>query len=337
MSSGFVLVDKPGGPTSHDVVARLRRRLATRRVGHAGTLDPMATGLLVCAFGQATRLLSYLTAHDKTYEAMIRFGMMTSTDDAAGEVTTAGGADDFDPQALASAARRWTGEVDQIPATVSAIKVDGKRAHARVRAGETVELAPRRVRIDRIDLGEPVEQVVPGQGGDLNVVDVPVTVTCSAGTYIRALARDLGADLGLGAHLTALRRTASGPLNVAEADVVGEDLFDDGPVSTHTVASIISRFLPTRQISADEIVHVSHGRPLALEVTGTTALVDEAGSLLALYRPSAPGIATAERVFAAATSSKEQARSVGSTGDADDASHRPPIVDPEAESEGTAR
>src|SRR5215212_3717259 len=190
--------------TSHDVVARARRALSVRRVGHAGTLDPMATGLLVLGVGPATRLLGLVGGHDKTYEATVRFGQTTVTDDREGDVVTTTSAAAVDDAAVRAALAAQTGPLQQVPSSVSAVKVAGRRSYDRVRAGETVELAPRSVTVHALEVHR-----IDRPTADL--VDVDVTVTCTAGTYIRAIARDAGAVLGVGGHLTALRRTASGP------------------------------------------------------------------------------------------------------------------------------
>ncbi len=192
---GLVVVDKPGGWTSHDVVARLRRLAGTRRVGHAGTLDPMATGVLVVGVGRATRLLGYVAGGDKEYDATIRLGVTTTTDDAEGEVVATRGTSAVDDASVLAAMDELVGDIDQVPSSVSAVKVDGKRAYQRVRAGETVALEPRRVNVAAFEL-------LDRRGDTLDV-----HVSCSTGTYVRALARDLGEALGVGAHLTALRRT----------------------------------------------------------------------------------------------------------------------------------
>ena len=196
--SGLVVVDKPGGLTSHDVVARVRRLAGTRKVGHAGTLDPMATGVLVLGVNRATRLLGHLALTDKRYDATVRLGTTTTTDDAEGEVVetkpTSGIVDDDVRRVITT----FVGEIDQVPSAVSAIKVDGKRAYARVRAGEEVDLPARRVTVHEIEVTS------------LDLPSVEISVHCSSGTYIRAIARDLGAALGVGGHLTSLRRTAVG-------------------------------------------------------------------------------------------------------------------------------
>ena len=236
---GVLLVDKPQGLTSHDVVGATRRLAATRKVGHAGTLDPMATGLLVLGIGRATRFLTYLVGADKTYEATIRLGVETTTEDAEGEVTTAHGCrrDDLTEERLRKALAVLTGQIQQVPSAVSAIKVDGVRAYKRIRDGQDVELEARPVTIHKLRLtGRPrraradvISSAAPGAaegatadgaGGETEVVDLDVAVACSSGTYVRALARDLGRALGCGAHLTALRRTGVGPFGVDEVQTL---------------------------------------------------------------------------------------------------------------------
>ncbi|MGI5252871.1 MULTISPECIES: tRNA pseudouridine(55) synthase TruB [Streptomycetaceae] len=207
MKDGLVIVDKPGGMTSHDVVARLRRLAGTRRVGHAGTLDPMATGVLVIGVEKATRLLGHLALTRKEYEATIRLGQSTITDDAEGEVTASVPAGAVTREAIDAGIVPLTGDIMQVPSKVSAIKVNGVRSYARVRGGEDFELPARPVTVSAFAVRDV--RHVRHDGGD--VVDVDVTVECSSGTYIRALARDLGAGLGVGGHLTALRRTRVGP------------------------------------------------------------------------------------------------------------------------------
>jgi tRNA pseudouridine55 synthase len=207
---GLVVVDKPAGWTSHDVVARMRRIAGTRKVGHAGTLDPMATGVLVIGIGRATRLLGHLAHRDKDYLATIRLGQTTTTDDAEGELLASADPTGVTDDAIAGAVADLQGEIDQVPSSVSAIKIDGVRAYRLARAGNAVELAPRRVRVDVFHVR------------DRRGADVDVAVTCSSGTYVRALARDLGATLGVGAHLTALRRTRVGPFTVGDAKTLEE-------------------------------------------------------------------------------------------------------------------
>jgi tRNA pseudouridine55 synthase len=201
---GIVLVDKPAGPTSHDVVAKMRKLFNTRKVGHAGTLDPMATGMLVIGIGRATRLLGYFTAHDKEYLGTIRLGISTTTDDAQGELVTQTSALHVTESNILETVKDFRGPIMQQPSAISAIKIDGKRAYARVRDGEDINIPARSVMIHDLEI---VEISVLA---DLKVVDVKVRVVCSAGTYIRALARDIGEQLGVGGHLTELRRTRSG-------------------------------------------------------------------------------------------------------------------------------
>jgi tRNA pseudouridine55 synthase len=217
--SGLVIVDKPGGMTSHDVVARIRRLAHTRRVGHAGTLDPMATGVLVIGVEKATRLLGYLMLTEKTYEATIRLGQSTSTDDAEGEPTGTAlrPASEVTRAALDTEIAKLTGEILQVPSSVSAIKVNGQRAYKLTRAGEAPELAARPVTVYEFQI------LGISKAGDF--LDVHARVRCSSGTYIRALARDLGTALGTGGHLTALRRTAVGPYDIARAHTL-KDLED---------------------------------------------------------------------------------------------------------------
>lgn len=212
---GLVIVDKPAGFTSHDVVAKLRGMARTRRVGHAGTLDPMATGVLVVGTGKTTRLLGHLSLRDKEYTAQIRLGQTTVTEDAEGEVTGAPGAAGVTREAVEAAARKLTGRISQVPSKVSAVKVDGKRSYQRVRDGEAVELEPREVTVSAFDVHEVRDGLRAEDGTE--VVDVLVSVVCSSGTYVRALARDLGEALGTGGHLTALRRTRVGPYRLADA------------------------------------------------------------------------------------------------------------------------
>jgi tRNA pseudouridine55 synthase len=201
---GIVLVDKPAGPTSHDVVAKMRKLFNTRKVGHAGTLDPMATGMLVIGIGRATRLLGYFTAHDKEYFGTIRLGISTNTDDAQGELVTQTSALHITETQILETVRDFRGPIMQQPSAISAIKIDGKRAYARVRDGEEINIPSRSVMVHDLEI------VSIARVDELEVIDVKVRVVCSAGTYIRALARDIGARLQVGGHLTELRRTRSG-------------------------------------------------------------------------------------------------------------------------------
>ena len=233
---GLVVIDKPQGLTSHDVVARVRRLAHTRKVGHGGTLDPMATGVLVIGIGKATKLLTWVSGHSKEYRATIRFGVATNTDDAEGIATAAVGCASLSGEELESALAQLRGDIMQVPSTVSAIKVNGKRAYALARAGEDVELAARPVRISRLEVlapPRPAEYVrdeadganVPDAelpSGPVSVVDVDVVVECASGTYVRALARDAGEALSVGAHLSALRRTRVGDVTVESAMTLDE-------------------------------------------------------------------------------------------------------------------
>lgn len=254
MIDGLLVVDKPSGMTSHDVVARLRRLAGTRRVGHAGTLDPMATGVLVIGVGQATRLLGHLALTDKDYEATIRLGESTTTDDAEGERLETRDAASVSDAALAESMTGLTGDIEQVPSSVSAIKVDGVRSYARVRAGESVELKARPVTVARFDLLE--------RRGD----DVDVAVTCSTGTYIRALARDLGDKLGVGGHLTALRRTRVGGFTAEEAKTL-EQLEQD--LSVIPLAAAVAAVFPSVTVTEEEAERISHGQRLVLDITSS--------------------------------------------------------------------
>ncbi|MGI6878662.1 tRNA pseudouridine(55) synthase TruB [Microbacterium sp. gxy059] len=268
--SGILLVDKPQGITSHDVVARSRRARGTRKIGHAGTLDPMATGLLVVGVEQATRLLTFLVGLDKTYRAVIRLGETTSTDDADGESTGRPGAEGADEAAIRAGVARLTGAISQVPSAVSAIKVDGRRAYDRVRAGEEVELAARDVVVSRFDVLEVRPQ------GDL--VDVDVVVDCSSGTYIRALARDLGQTLGCGGHLTALRRTRVGPFGVEGAWDV--DALAEAELATP--AEVAAQVLGRLDVPADVARDLRHGKRVDAPdpFDGRRAAIDPDGALI---------------------------------------------------------
>ncbi|WP_433676776.1 tRNA pseudouridine(55) synthase TruB [Microbacterium gorillae] len=250
-AAGLLLVDKPQGITSHDVVARVRRGFGTRKVGHAGTLDPMATGLLLVGIEGATRLLTFLVGLDKTYTATIRLGVSTDSDDADGTVTASVSADAVTDAAIAEGISALTGDILQVPSTVSAIKVDGKRAYDLARAGETVELKSRPVTVSRFD-------VLETRRGD-EVIDLDVVVDCTSGTYIRALARDLGAALGVGGHLTTLRRTAVGPFDVAEAAALTDDI---GSAAVLPPARVATDVLGALTVSAEEAVDLRHGKKL---------------------------------------------------------------------------
>jgi tRNA pseudouridine55 synthase len=275
VSDGLVVVDKAPGMTSHDVVARVRRLARTRRVGHGGTLDPMATGVLVIGVGRATRLLTYVIGSAKGYAATIRLGQSTVTDDAEGELVATAPAGHVTDDAVHTGLAALTGEIDQVPSAVSAIKIDGQRAYKRVREGEQVELAARRVTVSRLDV------LAIRRAGE--TVDVDVDLECSSGTYVRAIARDLGAALGVGGHLTALRRTTVGGFTLAEASTL-EDLEKVAPdVVNLPLAAAARRFFPTRDADPAEAKTLSHGGPLApVGIAGPYAVFDPDGGLLAV-------------------------------------------------------
>lgn len=283
-ADGFLLVDKPAGLTSHDVVARCRRLAGTRKVGHAGTLDPMATGLLVVGVGRATRLLTYVVGADKAYDATIRLGVGTSTDDAEGEVvTTPGVGAGIDRSALDRQVAALTGDIEQVPTTVSAIKVDGQRAYARARAGEDVELAARPVTVSVFD----VHGVRPGATADgTAVTDLDASVVVSSGTYVRALARDLGASLGTAGHLTALRRTRVGGYGLDRARTLAEmeaQADADGVLATLPSADAARAAFEVRELTEAEATALGHGRWIEPSgVAGTLAGIGPDGVLVAL-------------------------------------------------------
>ncbi len=299
-TSGILLVDKPAGITSHDAVSRTRKRAGTKKVGHAGTLDPMATGLLVLGINSSTRLLTYVVGLDKEYFATIRLGASTVTDDREGDRLDQATTEDIDairPQAIVAEIARLTGDIEQVPSTVSAIKVDGKRAYALVRAGESVELRSRAVTVSafellgtrRVEVRAETETetetetaantantatdtatdtataaaTAAGQTADQAAgaatinLDLDVRVECSSGTYIRALARDLGAALGVGGHLTALRRTRIGPFRVEDAADLATMV-----VAEHLVApaDVASALFPTIALDAQQVIDLTHGK-----------------------------------------------------------------------------
>ncbi|MEN4479472.1 tRNA pseudouridine(55) synthase TruB [Mycolicibacterium cosmeticum] len=272
---GLVIVDKPAGLTSHDVVGRCRRFFGTRKVGHAGTLDPMATGVLVVGIERATKILGLLTATDKSYAATIRLGRTTSTEDAEGEVLQDISAAHVSDDAIVAAVAALRGDIEQVPSAVSAIKVAGQRAYKLAREGQTVELAARPVRIDRFD-------VLAVRRLD-TFVDVDVEVDCSSGTYIRALARDVGAVLGVGGHLTALRRTKVGRYGLDEARTI-EQLEADARVSYGLDEACLLGF-PRRDLTAAETEDARHGRALKpAGIDGVYAATAPDGRVIALLR-----------------------------------------------------
>jgi tRNA pseudouridine55 synthase len=278
-SDGIVVVDKPAGMTSHTVVARIRRMAGTRKVGHAGTLDPMATGVLVVGLNRATRLLGHLQLADKSYDATILLGATTTTDDVEGSIVTTAPVDGVTAEAIESAVAGFRGEISQVPSKVSAIKVDGRRAYERVRAGEEVALKARSVTVSRYDILD-VRSASSG-------LEVDISVDCSSGTYIRALARDLGAELGVGGHLTALRRTRVGAFELSGAHTL-EALahsFEWLPIS-----EVAAGTFPRYDADAEQAAAIRTGRPLSgLKLpAGQTAMFDPTGTFLALYEPHGP-------------------------------------------------
>ncbi|GAA3025711.1 tRNA pseudouridine(55) synthase TruB [Kitasatospora albolonga] len=289
---GLVIVDKPEGLTSHGVVAKLRWLAGTRKVGHAGTLDPMATGVLVIGVERATRLLGHLMLTAKTYEATIRLGQTTVTDDREGDVTASADASAVAREAIDAGIAALTGEIMQVPSKVSAIKIDGKRSYARVREGEDFELAARPTTIHSFVVHE--QRAAVAEDGT-PVIDLDVTVECSSGTYIRALARDLGAGLGVGGHLTALRRTKVGPygldsartLEQLEEAVKGED---GAPLEVLAIGDAAAAAFPRWDVDAEQAEQLSHGTRLkapGLGVDGPIAVFAPDGRFLALIEEKA--------------------------------------------------
>ena len=276
---GLLVVDKEPGMTSHDVVAVARRALSVRKVGHAGTLDPMATGVLVLGVGAATRLLGHLSGTDKSYAATIRFGQTTVTDDREGEVRTTTSAAHLTDEEVHAALAGQTGPLQQVPSSVSAVRVDGVRSYDRVRAGEQFELAARSVTVHSLAV-LAVRRPTP------DLVDVDVDVTCSTGTYIRAIARDAGAALGVGGHLTALRRTRSGPFDEAVARPVEEaagSLLAAGGAGFVPLTTAATAVFPERRVTAVQAVDLGHGKRIApTGAPGLHAAVDPDGRLVAL-------------------------------------------------------
>lgn len=284
---GLVVVDKPAGMTSHDVVARVRRLAGTRRVGHAGTLDPMATGVLVLGIEKATRLLTFLVANDKDYLATIRLGQATVTDDAESDITKTVDASTVSDEDIHKAIALHTGAIKQRPSSVSAIKVNGTRSYARVRAGEDVELPERDVLVTQFRV-----DAIRRTGA---VIDVDVFTTVSSGTYIRALARDVGTTLGVGGHLTKLRRTRSGAMGLDVAHTL-EDLERDFAVVD--LDSAVAQALPVVTVNEEDAALVLHGRRIATDVAeGTTCGVFCQGRALSIST-SRNGLLVPDVVFA---------------------------------------
>ncbi|KAA1430904.1 tRNA pseudouridine(55) synthase TruB [Mycolicibacter arupensis] len=275
--AGLVIVDKPAGITSHDVVARCRRFFGTRKVGHAGTLDPMATGVLVIGIERATKILGLLTTSQKSYAATIRLGQTTSTEDAEGEVLATTSAAHVTEQQITAAIAGLRGDIAQVPSAVSAIKVAGKRSYQLAREGHAVELAARPVHIARFELLAIRREE--------QFVDLDVEVDCSAGTYIRALARDVGNALEVGGHLTALRRTRAGSFGLDQARTLDE--LGERPALSYSLDDACLQTFPRRDLNVDEALDVSHGRPLAPAGTdGIYAATDADGRVIALLEDS---------------------------------------------------
>ncbi|AWB84218.1 tRNA pseudouridine(55) synthase TruB [Corynebacterium liangguodongii] len=282
-SSGIVVVDKPRGVTSHDVVARLRRIFSTRKVGHAGTLDPMATGVLIAGIERGTKLLAHMVAHDKVYAATIRLGASTATDDAEGEVLCSADASGLEDGDIAAAVRKLTGEIMQVPAAVSAIKIDGRRAHELARAGEAVSLPPRPVSVYSFDI-----LAVRREG---QVVDVDTRVHCSKGTYIRSLARDLGAALGVGGHLTALRREAVGAFTLSDASSLPH--LESHPALSLTLDEALARSWPVLTVTQEEYDALAMGKWLEPRgLKGVHAAIGPDGRAVALVEERGKRLAT---------------------------------------------
>ncbi|WP_269929076.1 tRNA pseudouridine(55) synthase TruB [Kocuria massiliensis] len=302
--AGLIVVDKPHGWTSHDVVAKMRRITGTRRVGHAGTLDPMATGVLILGINQATKLLTWVSGEEKTYDATIRLGQSTVTDDAEGEVTATAAEDrvrGLERSRVEAAVAHLTGDIQQVPSAVSAIKVDGVRSYARVRSGEDVELAARPVTVHAFDVHGLREATTDEADA---VLDVDVSVRCTSGTYVRALARDLGEALGVGAHLTSLRRTSIGEVTIGDAATLPdlEERQQHGrELPMLPMAEAADRLFRRRDLTAEEASALSHGRwieptpglPQAGRPSGANDVVP-ANHLAAAYAPDGTFVALAQ-------------------------------------------
>jgi tRNA pseudouridine55 synthase len=279
MNAGLVIVDKPGGMTSHDVVGRCRRIFGTRRVGHAGTLDPMATGVLVIGIERATKILGLLAGASKSYAATIRLGQTTSTEDAEGELLHEVSAEQLTNASIAAAIAGLRGEIMQVPSAVSAIKVRGQRAYRLVREGHSVEIPARPVRVDRFDI------LAARRHGHL--IDLDIEVDCSSGTYVRALARDLGEALAVGGHLTALRRTRVGLFGLDQAHSLDE--LAERPQLSCTLDEACLQMFPRRSLTAEEADAAANGRALtSAGVDGVYAAHDGDGRVVALLRDDGP-------------------------------------------------
>jgi len=290
MTDGFLVVDKAPGMTSHDVVAVARKALGTRKVGHAGTLDPMATGFLVLGFGNGTRLLQYITDGDKSYTATIILGAATITDDREGEVVSEADASQITDEQIKTGLAKMVGEIQQRPSSVSAVKVGGERAYDRVRAGEVFELAARTITISALDILE-----IRHLGAR---IEIDIDVTCSAGTFIRAIARDLGDDLLVGGHLSVLRRTRVAGFPISQA-ISFEDLKAQS-FSPLQLADVARATFQVRELALDEVQELSFGRPLSVNATEAIyAALSPDDRLIALLKNES-GKAKPIAVFAAA-------------------------------------
>ncbi|CAB4637995.1 MAG: tRNA pseudouridine(55) synthase TruB [Actinobacteria bacterium] len=284
LEPGLVLIDKPTDWTSHDVVAKVRKAVGTKKVGHAGTLDPLATGLLVLGIESGTKLLTFLVGADKTYLATIRLGVSTVSDDSQSEIlTTATPAAlaQLSPEMIEKEMAKLTGVISQRPSSVSAIKVDGKRAYDLVRAGEEVELKSREVTVGAFEL-------LSSSKSDEGYLDLEVKVDCSSGTYIRALARDLGAALGVGGHITALRRTKVGSFDVSDAN----SITDLENLRLTPLAKAASDLFPTVSLSDAQVTDLVHGKRLS-DLSTTSSLIaglSGSGQLVAVLEPAGSGL-----------------------------------------------
>jgi len=277
-ASGILLVDKPQGLTSHDVVARTRKLAGTRKIGHAGTLDPMATGLLVLGMNSSTRLLTFVVGLGKEYFATVRLGQSSDTDDAEGTLGAPTDASAITDAQLAAGVAALTGVISQVPSTFSAIKVEGKRAYALARSGEDVELKPREVTVHAFEI-LAVRRPAGDDGALDGLVDLDVRVECSSGTYIRALARDLGEALGVGGHLTALRRSKVGPFDVADASTLDDLVVDDRLL---TPASVATALFPAHRLDAQDVTDLVHGKRLTVPAPDDAALAHVDGPVAGL-------------------------------------------------------
>lgn len=310
VGSGLVLVDKPGGWTSHDVVGKVRKLAGTRKVGHAGTLDPMATGVLVIGINRATRLLTHIVGVGKTYTATVRLGQSTTTDDAEGKLVATRFANAVTREQVDAAVARLTGEIMQVPSTVSAIKVDGRRAYDRARSGEDVELDARPVTVHQF----LVHDLRRYEGG--RQIDLDIEVAVSSGTYVRALARDLGELLDTGGHLTALRRTAVGPYRQDQCLSLDQLAEDFGYIG---LAEAAAQLFPARRLTEEEAGHLRHGRRITASASGTQTKANELMApkreeLTAAFAPSGELIALLKDVPAksGASSSPDAAQAASS-------------------------